>query len=240
MQCIYTTLLVVINCCFPNDISVHFPSTRLHWAFWLCSDCAQNSVLWLVQHPGNIKSESKQLFRSVFCYQLRWFSPRTFLLHMVNWPVQSSADQFKTKGDLVIRTKKWQHATVFTFFLFVPLYLSAYSTSPPAFPLALASISNTVLFICLFLDFAEFCPLIFVMSMAWTWLWRWRMISWNEREWWTQLISVSAAQKLKCWMKELVQWLSDGVSTADEMNVAGWILVLSFRDIYIYFFLNPK
>lgn len=74
---------------------------------------------------------------------------------MVNWPVQSSADQFKTKGDFVIRQKNYSMQQFSYVFLFVSLYLSAFFPSPPAFSLALASISIRLLSIQSVLDFAE-------------------------------------------------------------------------------------
>lgn len=118
---------------------------------------SRSCVLWLVQPQGNIRSESKQLLCSVFSYQFRWFSPRTFLLHMVNWPVQSSADQFKTKGDLVIRQKM---TACNSFHIFPSLSLFIYLPFPlrplHSFKLQPLSLIQSSLFV-FFFFFYLFC-----------------------------------------------------------------------------------
>lgn len=77
--------------------------------------------------------------------------PPTYYTGQISPPLTNSKQRV-----ILLFDRKWQPATVFTFFFFVSLYLSAFCTSPPAFPLVLASIANTILSICLFF-FLLFC-----------------------------------------------------------------------------------
>lgn len=171
-----------LNCCFP--------STRPHWPFWLWGDWAQSCVLWRVEHQIRVQTAVALCFPlSVKVVQSKSLPPPYGKLanSVLRWLIQN-------KGWFCYWPKKnW----VFTFFLFVLFYLSAFSTSPPAFPPASASISNTILCLSLFSTLLSFTPCShdFVDN--------------NQGNWEHSWLSVSAAQKHKClwWIGTMVQWL---------------------------------
>lgn len=103
---------------------------------------------------------------------------------VLRWPIRNKGRScYSTENDSM---QQFSHF----FPLFVFLSLSAFSTSPPAFPLALASISNTSLSICLFFWLCWVSPLAHMIlphqcpNQEW---WIGRMVQrWCVYCWWTE------------------------------------------------------